>query len=119
MAKLLSRLTFSIDGQVYETELGVTFDLGGVKRTARPGVNSAGGFTEELVNSKIEADIQVDSGTRLAAFQDIDESTCLLVADTGQTYLIPAAYVAEPITFTGGEGKAKLVVQGAPAEEIS
>ncbi|WP_371135694.1 phage tail tube protein, partial [Reyranella sp.] len=44
--KLFGRATIRADGQHIRTHDGATLDLGGVKRTPRPGANDADGFTE-------------------------------------------------------------------------
>ncbi|MDP1961936.1 MAG: phage tail tube protein [Reyranella sp.] len=115
--KLFGRATIRADGQHIRTHDGATLDLGGVKRTPRPGANDADGFTEEIVPGKIEFDLQLRAGVSIAALQAISDGVLTFECDTGQTYIMNHAYCAEPPSM-GGEGKVKCVFQGPPAEEM-
>ena len=53
----------------------------------------------------------------LSALRAIDNATVILVTDTGTTWLMRNAYVSDVITWSQ-DGKAKVVFQGPPAEEV-
>lgn len=118
MSKKFGRATVRVDGKVYDTEKGSTLDPGGVKREARPGSNTTGGFTEELVPSKLEATVLFGEGDSIAEINKIAGATITFECDTGQTYIVRDGYSAEPVQLTGGEGKAKVVFMGSAAEEL-
>ena len=53
----------------------------------------------------------------LSALRAIDNATVILVTDTGTTWLMRNAYVADVISWSQ-DGKAKVVFQGPAAEEV-
>lgn len=115
--KLFGRATIRADGQTIKTFDGASLELGGVKRTPRPGSNDADGFTEELTPSKLECDVQVREGVSLKAIHALTDAVLTFECDTGQVYIINHGYSAEPPVL-GGEGKAKCVFHGPEAEEL-
>lgn len=118
MSKKFGRATVRVNGKSYDTERGSTLDPGGVKREPRPGSNSTGGFTEELVPAKVEVTILFGEGDSLAEINAITDATIVFECDTGQTYIVRNGYSAEPVQLTEGEGKAKAVFMGEAAEEM-
>ncbi len=116
--KLLGRVTIVADGQTFNDFKGSTLDTGGIKRNPQPGSNSSDGFTEELMPSKVETEIQFDAGTSVAAVKAMVGVTIQFQVDTGQNYIINGAYCAEPPTLTSGDGKMKVVFQGPEAAEV-
>ncbi len=118
MAKKFGRATVRVDGKVYDTKKGSTLDPGGVKREPRPGSNTTGGFTEELVPAKVEATVLFGEGDSVTEINKITGATITFECDTGQTYIIRDGYSAEPVQLTEGEGEAKAVFMGSAAEEM-
>lgn len=116
-SKMFGRATIRANGQAFKTMPGAVLELGGIVRTPRPGDNDADGYTEELTASKIEFSQQMREGVSLASIHATVDATVTFECDTGQTYQIFPAYSATPPSL-GGEGVAKCVFQGAPAEEI-
>ncbi len=117
--KLLGRATISMDGLIIDSFKGATLDTGGVKRTPQPGANTSDGYTEELVPSKLEADLQFDGSVSIDAIKAMVGVTVQFQADTGQNYIINGAYSAEPPVLTEGDGKCKVVFQGPEAIEVA
>lgn len=107
-----------VDGELLDTDGSTTIELGGPKREAVSGDYQAGAFRQSTEPSKIETTVLLKAATRLVSLQSIDNATVTLETDTGQTWIIRNAYVAEVISFNASEGKAKLVFQGPPAEEM-
>lgn len=106
------------DGDIFETDGTSTLELGGTTREPVSGDYQAGAFKEVEKESKLEATILVKRGTRLAYLREIDNATVTMETDTGQTYLIRNAYVAEVVSFNSADGKAKVTFMGPPAEEL-
>ncbi|MGZ8364563.1 MAG: phage tail tube protein [Caulobacteraceae bacterium] len=119
MAKLFGRAVITADGQILNTKMGASLTLGGVKRNARPGSNTTGGFTEELENSELECEVEMDGNLSLASIAAIEDASILFECDTGQNYLIEGAYSSDPPSITEGEGYAKCKFGGPEALEIS
>ena len=59
--------------------------------------------------------------TSLQHFADIKESTITFTTDTGNTWILPNAWLAEAPKFTqaGEGGKVNLIFEAAIAEEVS
>jgi hypothetical protein len=117
MAKLFGRAFITIDGQLLETEVGASIDIGGVKREPKPGTHAADGYTESLQPARIECKVRVDEDTSLEAL-NFAEATVLFELDTGQQYLVEGAYTLDPPKATAGEGYAELAIGGDSALEV-
>ena len=63
--------------------------------------------------------LAVKAGTSLAEIGRWSDITATFEADTGQTWVISNGWVTEPPTVTDNDGKAKIVIEGPPAEEMS
>lgn len=107
-----------VDGGILETDGSSTLDLGGPVREAVEGDYQAGAFRESTAPSKLDCSILLKGGTRLSQLRTIDNATLTLETDVGQTWVVRNAYVAEVISFNTADGKAKVVFQGPPAEEM-
>ena len=116
--KVAGQSKIKVDGDLLDTDGTSTLELGGTKRDPVAGDYQAGSFRESTEPSKAECTILVKAGTRLVDLQRIDNATFTLDTDTGQTFIIRNAYVAEVISFNASEGKAKLTFMGPPAEEM-
>ncbi len=116
--KIYGRVKITVAGMLLNTVRGASLDPGGIKRTPVTGSNSADGYSEELVPSKLECEVLVDASVSLVALGALVGVTALVQFDTGQTYLMAGAYTTDPVPATEGEGKAKLIMQGRPAVEI-
>lgn len=115
--QVVGQMKVKIDGARYATSGETTMDIGGPVRTAVPGDYEAGAFSEKTAESKAEVTILYKRGTSLAQLRSIDNATLTLEADNGSTWIVRNAYVADAISFSQ-DGKAKVVFQGPPAEEM-
>ncbi len=113
--KLWGQTTITADGAQLPTEGKSSIEVGGPVRTAVEADNKAGFFTTATKPSKVECTVLIGAGTSLVALQAIENATIVFECDTGQTYIISNAYVADAVS--GSEGKAKVTLQGPPAEE--
>lgn len=116
--RVVGQVRVKVDGDILETDGQSTLELGGPMRTAVKGDYQAGSFSETTEPSKVEVNLLMKRGTSLAAIRAIDNATLTVETDVGQTYIVRGAYVAETISFNSNEGKAKVVFQGPPAEEM-
>ena len=113
--------TLKIDGDVLDTNSGASLDLGGVVRTAVMGSNRVLGWAQTPKQARLECEVFAQKGTNLQRFADIEEATITFTADTGNTWILPNAWLAEPPKFTqaGEGGKVNLIFEAAVAEEVS
>ena len=116
--QVVGQARIKVDGDTLDTDGDSTLELGGPAREAVRGDYQAGGFTEKTAESKLTTKILVKGATRLGALRDIDNATITFEADTGQRFVIRNAYVADVISLSTSDGKADVVFQGPPAEEL-
>lgn len=116
--QVLGQAKIKVDGMIIETDGQATLELGGSNREDVPGDYQAGNFRESTAPSKLDCSILIKRGVSLTGLREIDNATVTFEADTGQTYIIRNAYVSETISAGQGDGKAKVVFQGPPAQEL-
>ncbi len=116
--QVLGQARIKVDGDTLDTKPGASLELGGPVRTAQRGDFSASGFSQEETESKLTCTLLIKRGTRVTDLRNIDNATITFQADTGQTYIIRNAYVADGITVTAGGEGAAVVFQGPAAEEL-
>lgn len=116
--RVMGRAQVKANGSMLDTMPGASLDIGGVSRKTVTGGSKVLGFQEEPKPSKLEVEIAVKAGTSLAEIARWDDITATFEADTGQTYVISNAWVTEPPTVVDNDGKAKIVIEGPPAEEM-
>ena len=116
--RVMGRAQIKVNGQMLDTLPGASMDIGGVGRKTVTGANKVLGFQEEPRPSKLECEIAVKVGTSLAAMGRWEDVTVSFEADTGQTYVIANGWCLDPPSATDNDGKAKIVIEGPPAEEM-
>lgn len=116
--QILGQARFTADGQTFASDGSSTLDLGGVTRESVVGDFDANSYKETPVPSRCELNILIKRGTSLAQINAIDNATLVMVADTGQQYIVRGAYVADAVSLSTSDGKARVVLMGPPAEEL-
>jgi hypothetical protein len=117
--KKLGIVYIKVDGAMLESLPGASLDMGGKMRSPVIGANAVLGFSVALKEATVECEIAVGAGTSLKALADIEDATITFECDTGQTYVISHAALAEPPKATAGEGgKVPLKFFGQPADEM-
>ncbi|WP_072379764.1 phage tail tube protein [Novosphingobium sp. NDB2Meth1] len=115
--QVVGQVNLKIDGATYPTDGTSSMEIGGTMREPVEGDNDASAFKESTKPAKCEVNILYKKGVSLSALRAIDNATVILVTDTGTTWLMRNAYVSDVITWSQ-DGKAKVVFQGPPAEEV-
>lgn len=115
--RVVGQLRITVDGTAYPTSGEATLEIGGPVREGVAGDFEAGAFKEMTAPSKCEVSILLKRGVSLSALRAIDNATLALQTDTGTTWIVRNAYVADTISFAQ-DGKAKVVFSGPPAEEM-
>lgn len=116
--QVVGQARIKADGDTLDTDGDSTLELGGPKRDPVTGDFQAGAFSQKTEPSKLTTKILVKEGTSLTALREIDNATITFQTDVGHTYIIRNAYVAEVISLSTSDGKADVVFQGPPAEEL-
>ncbi|HEX7124682.1 MAG TPA: phage tail tube protein [Thermodesulfobacteriota bacterium] len=118
MGRVLGRATIKADGQLLETKPGAKLDLGGVTRSSILS-NSSVDFAEQPKQARLECEISLKGGMRLADLQKMRDVTVTFEADTGQSYVVRNAFLVDPPVITDGQGgQIPVVFEGPPAEEV-
>ena len=117
--KIFGRGKVTIDGVLYDTKKGITFDPGGTKRTPNPGSHTTDGYTEEDEGSKLGADILVDASFSLDAIKSITNGVMQVELDTGQTWIVNGAYSGDRPTINESDGTCKIDMLGPEAIEVA
>jgi hypothetical protein len=116
--RVMGKAQIKANGRIFDTHPGATLDIGGISRESVVGANSVHGFKEAVKQSKVEFEISVKGDTSLAEIGRWDDITVTFEVDTGQTWVISNGWVLDPPTLTDNDGKAKVVIEGPPAEEM-
>lgn len=116
--RVFGQIKVKANGELFETTGGSTIDLGGPSREGVQGDYQAGAFRETTAEARVECTVLVKAGFGAVRLSRIDDATVTIESDTGQAYIIRNAYVAETISINSGEGTARLVFAGPPAEEL-
>lgn len=116
--RVQGRFQIKANGKLLDTHPGATLDIGGVSRETVTGANAVHGFKEAVKPSKVECEVSVKGSTSLAEIGRWDDITVTVESDTGQTWVVSHGWVTEPPTTTDNDGKAKITIEGPPAEEM-
>ena len=115
--QVLGQVTIEVDGERLPTSGESTLQIGGPQRENVPGDFDAGSFMERTVPSRCTVALLHRDGVSLAAMRVIDNATLVMKADTGKTWVVRGAYFVEAGEF-GQDGKASVIFEGQPAEEL-
>lgn len=115
--KVFGQARVVIDGTTYPTSGESSLEIGGTVREAVPGDYEAGAFKESTQPSKLSTSILYKAGISLSALRDADNVTTILECDNGTQWIQRNAYCADMINFSQ-DGKAPVVIQAGPAEEV-
>jgi len=117
--RVLGQATVKVDGETFSTAGDTQLEIGGPSREAVTGDYEAGAFMEKTMPAKATVNLLYKAGVSLANLRAIDNATVTVETDIGETWLMSNAYVAEVISFSSSDGKAQLVFQSGPAEQVN
>lgn len=120
MANPLQRLgkaKIKVGSTLVQSMPGATIDIGGVARATVAGANEVLGFTETPKNSRVEFSVSLARGIS-AQDLHVDNATITFEGDTGQVWSVRNAWSMEPPVVNSGDGTARYVFEGLPAEEV-
>lgn len=108
--------TIRVDGVRYSTDGTSTLDIGGKMREAVEADNEAGFYSQKTKPARVEFSILVNGDISLVTLGAWCDAQVTFEADSGQTYIITPAYTVDTISVS--DGKAKVIMEGPPAQEI-
>ena len=118
MAQTLGIIDIVWKGTKIPTEKGATFKPGGLKNNTVLAGRQAH-RSQEFIASEIKATTVLRRGQSLLALLDMSEGELQVVCDTGQTYVMPDAFLVDKPDITGGEGgKVSLTWNAGEPEEL-
>src|SRR4051794_33431136 len=103
MAQVLGIVDIIWKGATLEIEKGASIKLGGIRNK---GVTAGrkGHRSQEFQMSEVKAAVLFKKGDVLTTLLDAAEGELQFVCDTGQTMVMPEAFLVDAPTLTGGEG---------------
>jgi hypothetical protein len=116
--RVMGKAQIKANGRMLDSFPGATMDLGGEARESVIGANKVLGFKGSLQQSKLECEIAIKEGLSLAEIRKWTDVTVTMEADTGQTWVISNGWSTTPPSVTENDGKAKIIIEGPPAEEM-
>ncbi|MDO8776610.1 MAG: phage tail tube protein [Burkholderiaceae bacterium] len=102
MAQVSGRVFISLGGQRIRSKEGASLETGGVKRTASKSDAGVDGFTEEVVEPKVECKINHTAKTKLADLHAF-KGTMTFETDTGRVFTLIDSWSANPPKLEKGE----------------
>lgn len=118
--QVIGRAKVKIDGTAVDTAGDVTFDPGGITREPVPGDYQAGSFRVSGTRpAKLDLSILAKSSFSATDWSLMDNSTISVEFDTGEAWVMRAAYSEGAPPLTTSDGKAKAVAYSQPAERVS
>lgn len=122
MAKnqVIGKAKVKIDGVLYETAGDTVLDPGGPSRTPVEGDYEEGAYQEGPVKpSKLEFNALTKGGFSATRFGLITNATATIEFDNGKSFVVRQAYSEGRPPMGTSDGKAKCVLYGKAAEEVS
>jgi len=122
MAKnqVIGKAKVKIDGVLYETAGDTVLDPGGPSRTPVEGDYEEGAYQEGPVKpSKLEFNALSKGSFSATAFGLITGATATIEFDNGKSFVVRQAYSESRPSMGTSDGKAKCVLYGKAAEEVS
>ncbi len=119
MVQVLGIVDIIWRGRNLPVEKGAKLRKGGMKNNAVTYGRKVG-RAQEFQGSEVTATTNLEAGQRLGNLLDPGEGELQVVCDTGQTFVIGDAFLADDMPeITGGEGgKIELKWAGSAAEEV-
>lgn len=95
-----------------------TFTPAGVQRSHKPGrLAEDGGHTEVTAPAMLEININLAPGVDVAALGAVEGEDVTVRLSDGHVWLLPQAFVADPVSFADGEARVKIIAN--TSEQVS
>lgn len=119
MAQLNNIRTVSVPsiGKLPLAEKPGSFTPAGVSRTHKAGrLAEDGGFMESATAAKLDLSLNLQAGVSPDALNAISGEDVIVRLADGSVYMMPGAFVTEPVAV--GDGESKLVIVSNTSERI-
>ncbi|MBI2769990.1 MAG: phage tail tube protein [Burkholderiales bacterium] len=103
MAQVTGRVFIALNGQRIRSKEGATLDVGGVDREAAVSDAGVDGYSEKVVQAKVECKINDTADIRIDDIRKFKDGTLTFQTDTGKVYTCINAWCANPPKMTKGE----------------
>jgi hypothetical protein len=115
MSKYLGRVAIRFNGLILDSKPGASIDLGGTQRDSVVNEHTMG-YTEAPKQSSVECELALKQGDSVEQYRNVTNATLVFETDTGQRYIVKAAFIADtPVISSAG---VKLKFMGEPAQEM-
>lgn len=106
------------NGALLRSQNGAKLMFGNDERTTVKGDNGVHGFTSQTGEPKIECTVSHASDISLQELANITDASITFETDTGKTYILRNAWLANSLELTANEnGELPLVFSGMSCEE--
>jgi hypothetical protein len=117
MPQVTGVIKVKVDGDTHRVKPGVSFDPGGMERTAILANGVVVGFSEKPVAATLEYTIAHTKDFKLIKTGKIVDATINIETDTGVRFTMGNAFLTNPAALKDGEGDVTLKWSGPAAEE--
>lgn len=119
MAKMFGKATVKVDGQAMLVDDASKLMTGGNKRNVVKGTEVYG-YAEEAMEASVDINVFIDANTDLDAINAMADVTVMFQCDSGQTYVLPHAWLESPVEpgAANNGGKTQLKFLAAKAERV-
>ena len=117
--KMIGKATIKAAGNTLNSMPGAKLNLGGVSREPVVGANKVLGYAEKVVEASVECTVSLGQGESLKKL-DFSDATVTFIADTGQVWSLPNAFLTNTLEVTAQDGGGVLLKMVAErAEEVT
>lgn len=105
--QVTGRVFISVGGRRLRSKEGASLNTGGASREAVVGDDSVHGYQEKLTAPSVDCTISHTADTSLKELQAMTDTTLLFETDSGKTFTLSHAWLANPPELSKGEVKLK------------
>lgn len=114
--QVTGRVAITVKGKRIASKEGATLKYSNFSREGVVGDSGVIGFAEKSEIPEITCVVAHTSETRLSDFQDMKDETVSFDADSGTSYVLRNAFLADPLEISKGEVKLRFL--GVKCEEV-
>lgn len=118
MAQITGKAIIKVDGNQWRATDGCKLHPGGVEREAKVGGGRVHGYSEKTKAPELEASVYHTRDTDLTAINAIKDATVIFESDTGDRYVLRAAFVTEQGSLDAENGTVDVKMSAEGCERL-
>lgn len=116
--KITGNVTIRLDGEELLTDGKGTLNPGGFNRESKMNGRRVVGYSESVVAPTLSVVVHHTEATDIVKLSNLIGATALLETDTGQTWMLRAAFTTSPTALDTGAGTVALEMSGLGLERV-